>query len=390
MEILFWILLGIILYTFLGYGMIITLLAKIKGRKNSYSELEDEDLPSVTLVVAAYNEEEIIDQKVKNCLALSYPKDKLKILFVTDGSTDRTVQYLEQYAPQIHYAHSPARRGKIAAINRVMPSIDSQITIFCDANVMLNPEAIRLLANPFQSNLVAAVSGEKVVRSGADEGASSSGEGAYWKYESFLKKMDAQWNTLVGSAGELIALRTIMYQPMEEDTIIEDFVMTLRLAESGYKVSYVSEAKAVEYGSASVAEEEKRKVRISAGGIQAINRLSSLWKVWNHPGLSFQYFSHRVIRWTLMPLALLLLIPANVLLWDHGLIYQIILLSQLGFYSLVILGYQFRERKTKKKWMHLPFYFIFMHICVIKGWFRYAKGKQAVTWEKAKRLAISE
>lgn len=385
MELLFWISIGIVFYTFIGYGVIISLLAKLKGRGTKYAKLSTEDLPTVTLVVAAYNEEDILSQKVENCLNLDYPKDKLNILFVTDGSSDHSVALLEQYHPQVNYSHSPARKGKIAAINRIMPSIDSQITVFSDANVMLNAEAIRLLVEPFQSNLVAAVSGEKVVQSKAADGASSSGEGAYWRYESYLKKMDAKWNSLVGSAGELVALRTHLYQKMEEDTIIEDFVMTLRLASHGYRVDYQSDAKAMEYGSESISEEEKRKVRISAGGIQAIQRLPELWKVWNHPGLSFQYFSHRVIRWTLMPTALILALFSNLFLWNQGEFYAFSLIAQLVFYSLAWIGYIMQEHKTKKKWLHLPFYFVFMHVCVIKGWFRFAKGKQAVTWEKAKR-----
>lgn len=384
MEFLFWISAAIILFTFVGYGVVITLLARFGSRKMSYPQLDDEDLPEVTLVVACFNEEDILREKVANSLSLDYPKDKLKLCFVTDGSTDNSVNLL-QSLEGIEVNHSPARKGKIAAINRIMPEIHTSISIFTDANVMLNPGAIRALIHPFQSNLVAAVSGEKVVVAESSDGASASGEGFYWKYESYLKRKDAEWNTLVGSAGELLALRTQLYEAPEEDTVIEDFVMTVRLAAAGYRVDYAPEALAVETGSANVEEEKKRKIRISAGGIQAISRLPQAWRVDLHPGMTFQYLSHRVLRWTAMPIALVLLLVTGFTLRSQYLIYELAAWTQMGFYGLAGLGYAFRNKSIRIKILHIPFYFVFMHACVVQGWWRYFKGKQSVNWEKAQR-----
>ncbi len=388
MELVFWISAGIVLYTFAGYGLVISFLAFLGKKKVTYPHLEDEDLPEVTLLIACFNEAEILPEKITNSLALDYPEDKLHICFVTDGSTDESVALL-QSRNGISVSHSPARRGKIAAINRVMPEVSTPITIFTDANVMLNPEAIRALVHPFQSNLVAAVSGEKVVISQSSDGASASGEGFYWKYESFLKKKDAEWNTLVGSAGELLAIRTQTYHAPEEDTVIEDFVMTVRLAAVGYRVEYTPEAMAVETGSASVEEEKKRKVRISAGGIQAISRLPQAWRLDRHPGLTFQYLSHRVLRWTAMPIALVLTLVSSLILAGELGVYALAAVSQLGFYGLAGIGYLLRNRPIRIKFLHIPFYFTFMHVCVVQGWWRFAKGKQAVTWEKARRATPS-
>lgn len=384
MELIFWISAGIVLYTFAGYGVLISVMSFFGKKKETYSQLSDEDLPEVTLLIACYNESEILPEKVANSLALDYPKEKLHICFVTDGSTDDSVDFLQTQAG-IQVSHSTARKGKIAAINRVMPDVQTPLTIFTDANVMLNPSAIRELVHPFQSNLVAAVSGEKVVLSGSSDGASASGEGFYWKYESFLKRKDAAWNTLVGSAGELLALRTRNYLAPEEDTIIEDFVMTVRLAADGYRVDYTPQAMAIETGSANVEEEKKRKVRISAGGIQAVSRLGHLWKFRLHPGLTFQYVSHRVLRWTAMPVALVMCLVASLFLMDHGLIYLLAAWAQLAFYGLAVVGYLLRNQPIRVKVAHIPFYFTFMHLCVVLGWWRFAKGKQAVTWEKSKR-----
>lgn len=387
MELLFWISISIVLFTFLGYGLVITVLAALKKKKQAYPILEEEDLPEVSLLIAAYNEEEILKDKISNSLELDYPKEKLKITFVTDGTSDGSLALLSKFS-DVTCNHSSARKGKIAAINRVMPTIDSPITIFTDANVMLNPGAIRNLVHHFQSNLVAAVSGEKVVQSAKSDAASASGEGFYWKYESYLKKKDAEWNTLVGSAGELVAIRTNLYQAPEEDTIIEDFVMTVRLASQGYRVAYEPQAIAAETGSANVEEEEKRKIRISAGGIQAIRRLPEAMNFLKHPGMTFQYLSHRVLRWTLMPIALVFALISSASLVGEGGIYLMPFVAQMIFYCLALIGYFRRNRATSQKYFHIPFYFTFMHICVVKGWIRYVKGKQSVTWEKALRASV--
>ncbi|MFC3879999.1 glycosyltransferase family 2 protein [Algoriphagus namhaensis] len=387
METVFIASLALVIFAFVGYPIQITLLAGWKRKGGSYPKLDAEDLPEVTLLVAAYNEAEILPEKIQNSLDLNYPKEKLKILFVTDGSTDESMELLAK-SGGVSFSHSPARKGKIAAINRIMPEISTAITVFTDANVMLNADALWSMVNHFQSNLVAAVSGEKVVLSPETDAASGTGEGAYWKYESYLKKKDAEWNTLVGSAGELVAIRTRLFSPTKEDTVIEDFVMTVGYALDGYQVAYEPLAVATEHASANVEEEEKRKIRISAGGIQAISRLPKALNPFHDPALTFQYISHRVLRWTLVPLALILLLVLNPFLIDSGSFFVLTFVGQAVFYGLTVLGYLFRNTATKWKLIYIPFYFTFMQVCVIRGWWRFFKGSQAVTWEKAKRAAV--
>lgn len=388
MEALFWISVSIIIYTFIGYGVVISLLAKTK-KQVVYPALSEEDLPEVTLLIAAYNEEDIIEAKIKNSLALEYPKHKLHIKFVTDGSTDNTNNIIAKYRG-INIDYSPRRAGKIAAVNRVMPDIQTPITIFTDANVMINPEGLRLMIERFQNNLVAAVSGEKTVISATADGASASGEGFYWKYESYLKRKDAEWNSLVGSAGELFAIRTHLFETIDTNTLIEDFVMTMKMAAKGYKVDYEPKALALETGSANIEEETKRKVRISAGGIQAVIKLFPLLNIFKHGKLGFQYISHRVLRWTLMPLALITALTSNLLIAGNQSIYTLLLIAQVAFYSLAFIGYIVRNRPTKFKPVYVPFYFVYMHYCVVMGWFKYFSGKQKVTWEKSKRAVLAE
>ena len=237
MEILLLISLAIILYTYFGYGVIITLLAKLK-KKHSIEELKDDDLPEITLLIAAYNEEEIILEKIKNTLKLDYPSAKFNISFVTDGSSDETNAIIQKHS-EVNLFYKKERKGKNAAINRVMPLVKTPICIFSDANVMINSNALRAIVKHFQNNLTGAVSGEKVVLQEQVDGASASGEGFYWKYESFLKRKDAEWNTLVGSAGEFFAIRTHLYENILESTLIEDFLLTMKIAQKASIRSWI-------------------------------------------------------------------------------------------------------------------------------------------------------
>ena len=266
-----------------------------------------------------------------------------------------------------------------------MPSVESALTVFTDANVMINKDGLKNMIRHFQSNLVGAVSGEKTVLSKEEDGASSSGEGFYWKYESFLKRKDAEWNTLVGSAGELFAIRTHLYENIDTNTLIEDFVMTMKLSAKGYKVAYEPQALAMETGSANIEEETKRKVRISAGGIQAVIMLLPLLNFFKYGKLTFQYISHRALRWTLMPLALVGAFTSIFFLAPQGWPYDLIMRLELIFAILALAGYAMRNGETKIKALYIPYYFIYMHYCVVLGWIKYFRGKQQVTWDKAKR-----
>ncbi len=325
LETLFWCSLAIVIYTYIGYGIILYTLVKIKELfKSPLSPELPQELPDVTLFIAAYNEEEVVDEKMENCYQLDYPKDKLNIIWVTDGSTDTTNEKLAGYPVTVLY--EPQRNGKTAALNRGVPFVKTPFTVFTDANTMLNREAIKEIIRPFGNPQVGCVAGEKRIAVKEADNASSGGEGFYWKYESKLKAWDARLYSAVGAAGELFAIRTDLFEPMPQNTLLDDFILSMRIAQKGYKIAYSSSAYALETGSADIKNEEKRKVRIAAGGLQAIARLRSLL-IPNpfHLGLlRFQYLSHRVLRWSVTPLLLFLLnankrlkIPDNSIFGNH-------------------------------------------------------------------------
>lgn len=384
-EWLFWISIFIVFYTYLGYGMLLYILVKIKEliKKPVPKELPT-PLPDVTLFIAAFNEEDIVHKKMENCRALSYPANKLKIMWVTDGTTDRTNQLLAEYK-DVKILFHPARKGKTAALNRGMQYVNTPIVVFTDANTMLNKEAIREIVRQFSDPKVGCVAGEKRVEIHTAQGATA-GEGIYWKYESALKRLDDRLYSAVGAAGELFAIRSELFQEMPSDTLLDDFTLSLRIAQQGYKIAYCKEAYATETASLNMKEEEKRKVRITAGGLQSIWRLRSLFNIFRYPVLSFQYISHRVLRWTVTPFALFLLYPLNVVLaWSGSSIYIIFLLLQTLFYILAFIGYKMEQKNIRNKLLFVPYYFSFMNINVLKGIHYLSVNKGNGSWTKAKR-----
>ena len=392
LQLLFWGGLLIVSYTFIGYGILIFILNKIKRLfgNNSNQSLQDIFLPAVTFVIPAYNEERWIADKIQNSLQLEYPREKINFLVVSDGSNDATVAIVDNYSVptgmQLRHFHKPERNGKIAAVERIMPEITTPISIFTDANTMLNKEAVKNMVQCFADPKVGVVAGEKRISSGEKGAAAEVGEGIYWKYESFLKNMDYEFYSVIGAAGELFAIRTELYEPIPKDSIIEDFYMTMTIASRGYRIAYTPNAYAMESGSASVKEELKRKIRISAGGFQSVFRLARLMNPFKYGRLSFQFLSRRVFRWVLVPIALPIILITNILLaLSGGVLYQTLLIAQLAFYLFAFIGFLLEKRKIRFKLLFVPYYFCVIHYAVYRGFARFLKGNQSVLWERAKR-----
>ncbi len=388
MEIIFWIIAFGIVYTYLGYGLVLYLMVRIKRlvRKREIPELCDEELPDITLLVAAYNEFDYVDEKMQNSLALNYPAQKLHLMWVTDGSDDGTPELIREQYPQVEVLHQPERRGKIAAMNRAVKFVKTPIIVFSDANTVIGADSLRRIAALFSRTDVGCVSGEKRILNEEKAAASSAGEGIYWKYESTLKRWDAELYSAVGAAGELFAVRTELFNEVEPDTLLDDFIISLRIAMKGYRIEYDPDAYAAEWASASIAEELKRKIRIAAGGIQSVVRLYPLLNIFKYGVLSFQYISHRVLRWVVTPFLLPLALIFNVLLAPESLLYTIMLVLQGLFYLGGFIGQQLEHRKLKVKIFFIPYYFLFMNYAVFLGFFRYLRNQQSVNWERARRM----
>ena len=387
-KILFFFSLFIVFYSYVGYGIVIYLLVTLKHlfsrRRDIHQPVEFE--PEITLIVAAYNEAGLIENKIANSLNLKYPSGKLHWIFVTDGSTDETPEIVSRFS-QIRLLHQPERKGKAGALNRAMKFVETPFVIFSDSNTQLNPEAVQEIVKHYTDALVGGVAGEKKIVKKIAENAAASGEGFYWRYESQLKKLDSAFYSVVGAAGELFSLRTSLYQEAAEDTIIEDFVLSLQICMAGFVIRYEPKAYALESASISMQEEHKRKVRIAAGAFQAMQMLKGLFNVFRFPVLAFQFVSHRILRWTFCPLCLIICFFTNaVLVYDHsGRFYTVVFLCQTVFYAMAFYGWVFANMHQRAKLLYVPYYFLFMNLSMFLGFYRFLRNKQSSVWEKAKR-----
>ncbi|MBN2273301.1 MAG: glycosyltransferase family 2 protein [Bacteroidales bacterium] len=383
----FWIFTGIIVYAYLGYTLLLVVLAFFQRSRSKAFEKQPFE-PHLTLLIPAYNEAGSIEAKMENSMSLDYPKEKLNIIWVTDGSDDESLSVLSRYQ-NIDVHHLPERKGKIHAMNRGMKLVSTSFVVFTDANTMLNRNAIREMMKYFADARVGCVAGEKRIQDNNVEKAVEAGEGLYWRYESLIKKLESKNGSAVGAVGELFAIRTEIFEEVREDTILDDFAISLQIASRGYFIKYAPGAKGTETASVSVKEELKRKIRIACGGWQTLFRMPHLLNIFSYGFLSLKYLSHKVLRWTLVPLSFFMAFITNMLIvWGRPLLsdfYGYLLGLQILFYMAVIWGALFNNRRTRIKILFAPYYLFFMNYAIVAGMIRYLSGNYSVKWEKAKR-----
>jgi poly-beta-1,6-N-acetyl-D-glucosamine synthase len=383
----FWLSCFIVFYNYAGYAIIIFIINKLKNKKKDSPPADY--YPSISFIVAAYNEEDCIEKKIINSFEQVYPSDKIEFVFITDGSTDATPDIIRKYT-SIQLLHSKERNGKTAALNKAVVSANNEILIFSDANTILNKEACANIARHYFDKLVGGVAGEKkVITLENDEGNAANSEGFYWKYESYLKKLDSEFYTVVGAAGELFSVRKDLYEPVAPEVILDDFIISMKIAQKGYRIVYEPSAVAMELPSFSIADEKKRKVRISAGGFQSIAMLPEALFFWKHIKLSFLYVSHRLLRWTLSPLCLVLALVSNtvLILLSDDFAYKFIFALQAAFYLGGLIYKYFPAAGKRASVLKMLYYFIFMNVSVFQGFLKYLQKKQSSAWEKSKRTS---
>lgn len=386
-EITFWLSVAILFYCYLGYGILLVAFNALRELFYPSRKSVELELLPVTLIVAAYNEQCILHEKIKNTLQIDYPSHLLQVIFITDGSTDGSSELVSQF-PFITLLHQNPRQGKSAAIKRAMRYVQTPVVVFSDANAMLNAECLKAIVRHYSDPAVGGVAGEKRIINNSRNSVLGEAEGMYWKYESFMKQQDSNFNTVVGAAGELFSVRTELFQLDENNLILDDFVISMRVCLAGYKIKYEPCAYATEYPSASLLDEEKRKIRVAAGAFQATEYFSQKLRFFRYPLLSFQYFSRRLLRWIACPFLIAVVFLTNVwLVADHqGIIFNSLLLAQVVVYSLALLGRFFILAGLRVGILNIPFYFFFMNACLVKGFFQYRQGRQTVLWEKSVRV----
>lgn len=380
MVILFWLSIGIILYVYAGYPLLVTLLARLRSRERPLPPYT----PTLTLLIAAYNEEAVIAAKLENSLTLDYPANLRQILVTADGSSDATPDIVRQFASQgVELNYTPQRQGKMAAINRAMPLVRGEIVVFSDANNLYDTQALRELVKPFAETAVAAVSGAKtIVKDGSSLGHS---EGLYWRYESFIKKQETRLGNCTGVAGEILALRRSLFETPPDNIINDDFYMAMRLIKRGYRVVYAPKARSYEYVSASAEDEVIRRSRIVAGRYQAMGLVRQLLP-WKRPLAAWQMISHKFLR-PLVPLAMIMAILTNILIVSQNRpeIYTILLGIQIFFYLLAALGQWWKRGGLIGKLLYLPTFLVGSNWAALVGLARFLTKRQTTLWQRAKR-----
>jgi cellulose synthase/poly-beta-1,6-N-acetylglucosamine synthase-like glycosyltransferase len=276
----------------------------------------------------------------------------------------------------------------MAAINRAMQFVSSEIVVFSDANTLLNADAVINIVKHYTDAGTGGVAGEKkIVMPVKGDNYLGIGEGIYWQYESAIKQVESDFYTVIAAAGELFSIRTKLFKPLPDDTVLDDFMLGMHICKEGYIIKYEKDAFATEYPSANISEERKRKIRIGAGAAQAFIRIGlPSGRDWL---LNTQYFSRRVIRWVISPIALILVLLCNIFIclasYDD-IIYDYLLLLQLIFYCMAVFGlwaYYTRQRSVA---FLIPFYFVFMNWCMLVGFCKQIFKRQPVLWEKSKRI----
>ncbi len=375
---LFWISACLICYAYIFYPAILLLFKQRVNASHQVAKYE----PTVSFVINAYNEEKVIASKIENLIEVDYPKGKLEIVIASDGSDDRTDSIISKYASSgVKLIRIDERRGKINALNTVIPKLRGDIVVLSDANTFYESDAIKKLVRNFKDSKIGCVCGELRYRN-LKENEVESLEGFYWRYEQFLKKIEGKKGALLGANGGIYAIRKELFEPLPANTIVEDFVLPMKILEKGYKVVYESEAVAYEETSKKIVQEMERRIRIGAGDFQA---LSFTWKMLNprHGFAAFAYLSHKVIRW-FVPFFLIITFTSNLALLDKG-FYSILFILQCMFYALAILGRTLSKLNMRIKMTGLPYYFISMNLALFLGFIRFCTNSQSVTWRRTER-----
>lgn len=384
MELIFWVSVFLLVYHYGLYPLAVISLAmrKVQAR-SSWKEINEESLPTVSLIVAAYNEEAVIKAKIENSLQLDYPKEKLQIIIVCDGSDDRSPEIVRSYHNDgVECLYNAERKGKSDALNRAVEYAKGEILLFSDANNDFNSNAVKVMVTHFDVDNVGGVCGVKCIKPD-DTRDSSMGDGLYWKYESAIKLAESKLNSITCADGEIFALRKSLYEPIQREIINDDLELTISLINRGYVVLYEKEAQSSEFASIEVMDDFWVKVRMVAGGYQALNlhfkELINIFKLFN-----FMFVSHKVLRWT-APLFLILVFLSSLILCNKGGVYALSVWLQFIFYGLAVYAGTREDKSTLPSILYIPFYFSFMNIAAFWGMVRHLSGSQKVAWRKAAR-----
>ena len=376
---LFWVSLGLAVYVYFGYPLVLMLLRQQRGEKPV--ALDTGHAPPVTLIVSAFNEEDVIGEKIANSLALDYPADLLEVLVVSDASEDRTDEIVEASDdPRVRLLRMEERGGKTLGLNAAAEAATGEVLVFSDANAMYRADAIRALTRNFADPDVGAVVGESTYSDAANE--SEESESLYWRYETAIKRLESALGSAVGGDGAIYAIRRDLYQPMRADAL-SDFVNPCQIVQQGYRCIYEPAAVSVEEAAGTFDKEFRRKVRIVNRAWRAVMSMRSLLNPQKYGQFAFQLISHKLLRWLVMPM-LVVTFVTNALLVGEGGIYTLAFFGQLVFYGLALIGASLVGTGPLPRVLFIPYYFCLVNFASLRGIIEAYRGRTYTTWSTSR------
>lgn len=378
-SVIFWVCIGAVAYAYVGYPALLAVFARLFGKPPIVPS--EDDLPTLSIVIAAHNEESVISERVANLLALDYPADRFEILIASDGSTDRTCELVRQFDDdRIHLLDFQVNRGKSAVLNDALGLARGEVVVLSDANTMMEPAAARRLARWFRDPSVGVVCGRLVL---VDSATGGNADGLYWKFETYLKRWEARLGALLGANGAIYAIRRSVFPDLPSRIAVDDFVIPLlaRLR-SACALVYEPTAIATEETAPEIRAEFSRRSRIGAGGFQSLSLLWPLIKP-TQGWIAFTFLSHKVLRW-ICPFFLLGAAATSILLVSEP-TYRWALLTQVGLYGAALAGYLSPAFGARFRAARLPAMFAAMNLALLAGFFLWASGRQGGVWRRTAR-----
>jgi len=370
--------LGLVAYVFAGYPALMALLARIRPRPVQH---DPRHRPTVSLMVVAYNEAPVIEQKLLNCAQLDYPAERLEVIVIADGSDDGSPDRLRDRAG-VRLLFEPERRGKLMAMDRGARHAKHEILVFSDANNLYSPDALLELVAPFADPAVGVVTGRKAIASDTGRPLDET-ESLYWRYESQIKAWENVTGSVTGVAGEILAFRRAAYPNLPAGILNDDFVQAMTAAANGWRVAYAPRAISLERASATIEDEALRRARLVTGRLQALSHVLGPLAARN-PQLAWQVVSHKGLR-PLVPGLLLVALLSSASAGRRSRWGRVIVAGQAAFAGAALAGWRGERTGRRHRLTHLPFYFVRMNIATVRGIRDFAAGRREAVWQRVER-----
>ncbi len=373
-QLLFWSAAVMLAYTYLGYPLLISVSARLGGRPHRKAVLN----PGVSILVVVHNEASRIRQRIENLLALDYDTSRLEIVIASDASNDATVELTAGYREEgVRVVTFDQHRGKPAVLNDLVPHLKGEIVVLMDVRQRVESDALHKLVDNFADPDVGAVSGELILTGNKNAGTGVDGVGFYWRYEKWIRRNESRVDSTIGVTGALYAIRRELFEPIPDDTLIDDVLIPMQIVRKGYRVLFESGARASESLSASPELEFRRKVRTIAGNFQLLFRQPWLLNPFVNR-LWLQTVSHKFCR-LLCPALLVIVLVMNLLLTD-SFFYQSLLVLQVLFYTMALIAHLLPKLAKTNPLLSVPHAFCLLNWCTATGFYRFIRGRQQVTW----------